>query len=168
MSYFSPGHDLTACKLEPHVSLLADSSEPGASFGFCVSLSLSGPNPLLLCLSLSLKNKINVEKKILEGRLCVWLQLRSWSCGSRVGAQVGFCADSSEPGAGFGSMSPSFSTSPLFALSLPLSKINIDWIFLNSGSCKIFIVFLSNYFFLRVKILKSFNYSMFFNLFPGL
>ena len=34
------GHDLTAHEFEPHIGLCADSSEPGACFGFCVSLSL--------------------------------------------------------------------------------------------------------------------------------
>ena len=47
-SSFSSGHDLTAHEFEPHVGLCADSSEPRACFGFCVSLSLC------LCLSLSL------------------------------------------------------------------------------------------------------------------
>ena len=36
-SGFSSGHDLTACELEPRVGLCADSSEPGARFGFRVS-----------------------------------------------------------------------------------------------------------------------------------
>ena len=39
----------------PHVGLCADRSEPGARFGFCASLSLSAPPPLVL--SLPLKNK---------------------------------------------------------------------------------------------------------------
>ena len=34
------GHDLTVREFEPRVGLCADSSEPGACFGFCVSLSL--------------------------------------------------------------------------------------------------------------------------------
>ena len=62
---FSSGHDLTVGEFEPCVRLCADSSDPGASFGFCVSLSLSAPPPLMLCpsvsvsvsVSLSLKNK---------------------------------------------------------------------------------------------------------------
>ena len=29
---FSSDHHLTACELEPHIRLCADSSEPGASF----------------------------------------------------------------------------------------------------------------------------------------
>ena len=41
----------------PHVGPCADSSEPGARFGFCVSLSL-GPSPACaLLLSLSFKNE---------------------------------------------------------------------------------------------------------------
>ena len=50
--------DLTVYGFEPYVGLCADSSEPGAYFGFCVSVS---PCPPLLArslsLSLSLKNK---------------------------------------------------------------------------------------------------------------
>ena len=43
-------------EFKPRIGLHADSSEPGACFGFCVSLSLSLPLPLLrLCLSLSPK-----------------------------------------------------------------------------------------------------------------
>ena len=37
-------HDLTVREFEPHLGLCADSSEPGARFGFCVSLSLSLKN----------------------------------------------------------------------------------------------------------------------------
>ena len=32
------GHDLTVREFEPRVGLWADSSEPGACFGFCVAL----------------------------------------------------------------------------------------------------------------------------------
>ena len=39
-SDFGSGHDLTVCEFEPRVGLCAHSSEPGACFGFCVSLSL--------------------------------------------------------------------------------------------------------------------------------
>ena len=52
-SHFGSGHDLTARGSEPRVGLCADGSEPGACFGFCVSLSLC-PSPtctLSLCLS---------------------------------------------------------------------------------------------------------------------
>ena len=56
-SDFGSGHDLTVPGFEPRVGLCADSWEPGARFGFCVSLSLSAPSPLVLCLSLSLKNE---------------------------------------------------------------------------------------------------------------
>ena len=34
------GHDLAVCGFKPRIGLCADSSEPGACFGFCVSLSL--------------------------------------------------------------------------------------------------------------------------------
>ena len=43
------------CGFEPHIGLCTDSSEPGACFGFCgslsLSLSLSAPPLLALCLS---------------------------------------------------------------------------------------------------------------------
>ena len=55
-SHFGSGHDLAIREFEPRVGLWADSSEPGACFGFCVSLSLC-PTPLTLCLSLSRINK---------------------------------------------------------------------------------------------------------------
>ena len=56
-SNFGSGHGLTVHEFEPRVGLCADSSKPGACFGFCVPLSLC-PSPLFaLCLSLSLKNQ---------------------------------------------------------------------------------------------------------------
>ena len=55
VSDFGSGHDLTVPEFEPHVGLCADTSEPGACFGFCVSLSVSALPPFVLCLSL--KNK---------------------------------------------------------------------------------------------------------------
>ena len=60
VSDFRSGHDLAVREFEPRVGLCADSSEPGARFQFCVSLSLSAPPPLVLCLSLS---KISKYKK---------------------------------------------------------------------------------------------------------
>ena len=48
VSDFSSGHDLTVCGFEPRIGLWADSSEPGACLGFCVSLSISAPPPLTL------------------------------------------------------------------------------------------------------------------------
>ena len=68
---FGLGHDLVVCGLESHVGLCADSSEPGASFGFCVSVSLSVPPLLILGRALSL-SKINKHKKITNG-IYVWL-----------------------------------------------------------------------------------------------
>ena len=50
---FSPGRDLEVHGFELHVGLCADSSKPGACFGFRVSLSL----PLPCSRSVSLKNK---------------------------------------------------------------------------------------------------------------
>ena len=55
------GHGLIVRGFEPRIWLYAHSSEPGACFGFCVSLSL--PLPCLCALSLS---KINIKKKYLE------------------------------------------------------------------------------------------------------
>ena len=52
-SDFSSGHDLVVHEFEPRVGLCADSSEPGACFGFCVSLSLCPSPALALSLSLS-------------------------------------------------------------------------------------------------------------------
>ena len=46
------GHDLTVCGFKPHAGLCADSSEPGACFGFCLPLSL--PHPCLHSVSVSL------------------------------------------------------------------------------------------------------------------
>ena len=57
-SDFSSGHDLTAGEFEPRVRLCADSPEPGACFGFCVSLSL----PLLHSCSLSLSLSLSLSK----------------------------------------------------------------------------------------------------------
>ena len=54
-SDFGSGHDLAVRGFEAHVGLCADGSEPGACFGFWVSLSLR-PFPTRT-LSLSLKNK---------------------------------------------------------------------------------------------------------------
>ena len=56
-SDFGSGHDLTVCEFKPHVGLRADSSEPGACFGFCVSLSLCFSPAHALSLSLSKINK---------------------------------------------------------------------------------------------------------------
>ena len=56
-SDFGSGHDLAVCEFEPCVRLCADGSEPGACFGFCVSLSLC-PSPVH-ALSLSVPQKIN-------------------------------------------------------------------------------------------------------------
>ena len=44
------------------IRLCADSSEPGACFRFCVSLSVSVPPRLTLCVSLS---KTKIKKKFL-------------------------------------------------------------------------------------------------------
>ena len=61
---FGSGHDLTVRGFEPRVGLCADSLQPRACFGFCVSLSpsLSDPPPVH-ALSLSLGNK-RLKKKL--------------------------------------------------------------------------------------------------------
>ena len=50
---FGSGRDLAVRGFEPRVRLCADGSEPGACFGFCVSLSLC-PSPCSHSISLSL------------------------------------------------------------------------------------------------------------------
>ena len=57
------GHDLTVHEFKPRIGLCANSSEPGACFGFCVPLPLCSSPAHALSLSLSLKNKF---KKILR------------------------------------------------------------------------------------------------------
>ena len=58
-SNFSSGHDLAVCEF----GLCADSSESGACFGLCVSLSLSPLSAHALSLSLSLSlSKISIKK----------------------------------------------------------------------------------------------------------
>ena len=63
-SDFGSGHDLVAREFEPHVGFCADSSEPGARFGF-LSPSLSAPPPHSHSVSPSLSpSKINKHLKI--------------------------------------------------------------------------------------------------------
>ena len=54
-SDYSSGHDLMVCEFEPRVRLCADSPEPGACLGFCVSLSLCYSPACILSLCLSQK-----------------------------------------------------------------------------------------------------------------
>lgn len=58
---FGSGHDLMVCEFEPRVGLCADSSELRAwslePASDSMSPSLSAPPQLMLCLSLSVKNK---------------------------------------------------------------------------------------------------------------
>ena len=64
VSDFSSDHDLAVCELEPHVGFCADSSEPGACFGVCVSLFLCSSPTQARSLSLSLSlSKINKHLK---------------------------------------------------------------------------------------------------------
>ena len=57
VSDFSSGHDLVVRGFQPRVGLSADSPEPEACFGFCVSLSLCLSPAHALSLSLSKMNK---------------------------------------------------------------------------------------------------------------
>ena len=51
-SDFGSGHDLTVPEFDPCVGLCADSSEPGACFGFCLLISLPFPcSCSVLCVS---------------------------------------------------------------------------------------------------------------------
>ena len=56
-SDFNSGHDLAVFEFEPRIGLYADSSEPGACFGFYVSLSFCSSPTHALSLSVSLSNK---------------------------------------------------------------------------------------------------------------
>ena len=60
-SNFRSGHDLAVHGFKPRVGCCADILEPGACFGFCVSLSLFVPPLPTLCVSLSQK-EINIKK----------------------------------------------------------------------------------------------------------
>ena len=44
----SSGHDLMVREFQPRLGLCADSSEPGARFGFCASISLCPSHALSL------------------------------------------------------------------------------------------------------------------------
>ena len=59
----SSSPDLTLCEFEPRAGLWADSSEPGACFVFCFSLSLC-PSSIraLLSFSLSLSLSLSLSK----------------------------------------------------------------------------------------------------------
>ena len=59
---FGSGRDLTIRGFKPHIRLCAGSSEPGACFGFCVSLSLCPCPAHVRSLSLSKINK-RLKKK---------------------------------------------------------------------------------------------------------
>ena len=71
-SDFGSGHDLTVRGFKPGIGLCADSLEPGACFGFCVSFSLcSSPahalSPSLSKINKDLKNlKVNKIKIIIK------------------------------------------------------------------------------------------------------
>ena len=83
VSNFDSGHDLTVCVFEPHVGLCADSSDPGACFTFCVSLSLCPSSTHILSLSSS---KINIKKFL---KNIVGQQNTSGSSGLRLKRRAG-------------------------------------------------------------------------------
>ena len=56
------GHDLVVGGFQLCIALCADSSEPGVCFGLCVSLFLSAPPLLTLCLSVSLSLSLSLSK----------------------------------------------------------------------------------------------------------
>ena len=60
---FGSGPDLLVCEFKLHIRLYAVSSEPGACFGFCVSLSLCPFPALTLSPSVS---KIKIKEKKLK------------------------------------------------------------------------------------------------------
>ena len=62
-SDFGSGRDLTDRGFKPRVRLRADSSDPGACFRFCVSLSPCPSPARALSLILSLKNKTNKKDR---------------------------------------------------------------------------------------------------------
>ena len=61
-SEFNSGHDFTVHEFKPRVRLCADSADPEACFGFCVSLSLSSPPVLILSLSQKILKFLKKEK----------------------------------------------------------------------------------------------------------
>ena len=61
-SNFGSGHDLMVREFEPHAGLCADSSEPGARFWLCVSLSLCPSLTCAVSLSLSLSLSLSPLK----------------------------------------------------------------------------------------------------------
>ena len=63
MSDFGSGHDLSVGEFKPCVGLCADSSEPGACFRFCDSLTLCPSPAHALSLSVSQKNKSMLKTK---------------------------------------------------------------------------------------------------------
>ena len=121
-SSFGSGRDLMAHEVEPRVGLYADSSEHGAYFGFCVSLSLCSFPACALSLSVSKINKhwgawvAQSVKHLTSAQVTI-----SWFHGFK--PIVGLCTDSSEPGACIGfCVSPCLCPSPAHALSLSVSQ----------------------------------------------
>ena len=69
VSNFGSGRALAVHGFEPRVGLWADSWEPGACFGFCVSLSLCPSPAHALSLSLS-QSKQTLQKKKKKTETC--------------------------------------------------------------------------------------------------
>ena len=67
-------------EIEPHIGLCADSSEPGACFGFCVSLFLCLSPAHALFLSKINKHLKNLKKIIAFSYQSAWLEIRAPYC----------------------------------------------------------------------------------------
>ena len=72
---FGSGHDLMVSEFETHAGLCADSSEPGAGFRFCVSLSLFySPHPPPPCVLSKIKfhvvDAVDVIVRVAKATIC--------------------------------------------------------------------------------------------------
>ena len=118
---FGSGHDLAVRESEPRIGLCADSSEPGACFGFCVSQSLSLPLPRLHSVSL-LKINTHWGTQVAQSVKCPTLAqvMISQSVSSSPTLGSVLTAQSLEPASN--SVSPSLSLCPSPACVLSLSQ----------------------------------------------
>ena len=122
-SDFGSGHVLMVCGFEPYIGLCADSSEPGACFGFCVSLSICRCPTCVLSLTQKLIHRgawvAQSVKRLTSAQVTI---LRLVSSSPASGSAL--TAQSLEPASD--SMSPSLSLCPFpthtlsFSLSLHL------------------------------------------------
>ena len=128
-------------EFQPRSGLCADSSEPGACFRFCVSVSVSLPLPPLHSVSISQKWTLKKLKKKTNNFRGAWvapsikclLQLRSWSHGSW-GQAPPWVLHFQHRAHFRPFISLSFCPSPAHALFFSLSKINIIYLNLISGN----------------------------------